>query len=378
MRQTFATNFYCRSSKAGRNGDSPVELSIIVNGERTFVQLPFRCNADEFKKAVQSKKPNYIKDYLEEVRIKLRDAQLDLMRNGLPLTANTLKDNFISGGIKAHTIRSLCDEYLGLLRKRIGKTLTPGAYKKYQNAIDCFCKYQNPDTLLIQVTPSIMAGFLVDCQGKYESSTTSGIMTKIKTVFVYALDNGYIRVNPFQNLKYPRGHKEIVYLTEEEMNVLYNLDIDNKSLSDVRDAFLLQASTGLAYIDIFHLQKEDIKIDGDGTHYIIKKRQKTGVQYTTIILTMGVEILKKHNYKLHIISNQKYNLFLKTLGSLAGIDKHLTTHVARKTFATTMLNRGVRLEVVSKMLGHSSVVMTESLYSKMLSSTIIDEVKSVL
>ena len=230
---------------------------------------------------------------------------------------------------------------------------------------------------LTSITPSTIEAFLIDCNSKYEQSTVCGIMTRIKTVLTYQKDNNKLQINPFLNVKYGRGKKDIVYLTEEELAKINNLEIDNKSLSDVRDAFILQASTGLAYIDIFNLKKEDIQIAEDGTHYIIKNRCKTNTQYTTVVLPYGVEVLKKHNYQLHIITNQKYNLFLKNIQALAGIETKLTTHLARKTFATLMLNKGVRLETVSKALGHSNTKVTQSAYGKLLSNTVISELKSV-
>ena len=171
------------------------------------------------------------------------------------------------------------------------------------------------------------------------------------------------------------GKKRIEYLTEEELKRIHDLDIDNKSLSDVRDAFLFQASTGLAYIDLLNLTGEDIRITGDGTHYITKNRHKTGSEYTTVILPMGVEVLRRHNYRLRVITNQKYNLYLKTIQDLAGIEgKTLTTHLARKTFCCLLLNRGVDINTVARCAGHQDIKITRSYYATLQESTVIREV----
>lgn len=174
------------------------------------------------------------------------------------------------------------------------------------------------------------------------------------------------------------GTKPIIYLTESEVKKLYDLKIDNESLANVRDAFIVQASTGLAYIDVLNLKREDIHITEDGTHYINKLRHKTSNSFTTVVLPMGVEVLKKHDYQLHIISNQKYNLFLKTLQSLTGITTTLTTHVARRTYATTLVNRGCPIQTVSKALGHASVKVTQSAYAQILNRTVINDIKKIL
>ena len=103
-RQTYCLSFYCRNSKTDRNGLSPVELSIIINGKRTFINLPRKEYPEAFKKAVVSKRNNSIKEYLEEVRNQFNDIQLDMMRNSIPLTAESLKEYFKTGGVKMFTI----------------------------------------------------------------------------------------------------------------------------------------------------------------------------------------------------------------------------------------------------------------------------------
>ena len=329
-----------------------------------------------FKKSVESKRTNSVKEYLEEVRNQFNKIQLELMRNGLPLTADNLKKYFRTGGIQDYSLNDLFEEYRELLWNRVkANDLSIKAYDKYRNAFDCFFKHVDKTIPVERLTQSMIQNFLTECNKIYQHSTTNGIMTKIKTVILYAKDNGKISINPFVNIKCPKVKKDIEYLTTEELDRIYNLEIDNKSLSDIRDAFVLQASTGLAYADIYNLKKEDIKIEEDGTHYIVKNRQKTSTQFTTVVLPYGVEILKKHDYQLHIITNQKYNLFLKSIQALAGIETKLTTHLARKTFGTILLNKGVRLETVSKALGHSNTKITQSAYAKLLNKTVIDELK---
>ena len=376
MRATHTVQFYCRQSKANKQGLANIEVSLIINQKRVFINLPRKEYPSVFKKMMESRRGNEIKEYVDEVRRKFNTIELDMMRNNLPLTADSVREYFKNGGVKSMTVGDLFDEYLGILNKRVGKDLTHSAYKKYQNAFDCFTKFCPKGTELISITPALAEKFLVDCQSKYKPSTVAGIMTKTKTAFTFAKDDNKIQINPFNRLKYSRGSKDIVYLTEDEIKAIYDLKIDNKSLSDVRDAFILQASTGLAYCDIYNLKKEDIQITDDDTHYIVKNRQKTNTQFTTVILPMGVEVLKKHNYQLHIISNQKYNYLLKIIQGLAGIETNCTSHLARKSFATLLLNKGVRLETVSKCLAHKSVKITEKYYAALTQNSIIEEVKA--
>ena len=380
MKTTYTVNFYCRASKANRTGDSPVELSIIINGKRCFIQLPIRCKASEFNKLLSTRKSNPIKDYCEETKNKLQQIQVDMMKHNIAFTAENLRMYYQNGGVSQnlYTVSKLFDEYIKMIEPRVGNDLTEASFSRYIKAKELLLKYLEKDILVEEITPSTIQGFHIFINNKYEESTVYGIMTRTKTVIKYAQDNGKLSLNPFQGIKLGKGRKEIKYLTQDELNALNSLEIDNKSLSDVRDAFILQASTGLSYIDLLNLQKEDIKITEDGTHYIVKNRHKTNVQYTTLVLPMGVEVLKKHNYQLRIISNQKYNLFLKTLQALTDIETNITSHLARKTFATLALQKGIRMETVSKMLGHSNITTTSQAYAKLLNTTVIKEAKEKL
>ena len=103
-----------------------------------------------------------------------------------------------------------------------------------------------------------------------------------------------------------------------------------------------------------------------------KRRQKTGIEFFTILTPKAMEILKKYNFNLDIISNQKANAYLKEIADVCGIEKHLTTHTARHTAATRLLNMGYRLEIVSKILGHTNTKQTQH-YAKLIDKTIIKE-----
>lgn len=377
MRATHTLQMYCRNSKANKQGLANIEVSLIINQKRVFINLPRKEYPSTFKKAMESKRGNEIKDYIDEVRRKFNTIELDMMRNNLPLTAESVREYFKSGGIRTYTVGDLFSEYLELLSKRIGKDLTHSAYKKYQNAFDCFKKFCPETTELSAITKGIVEKFLIDCNSKYQKSTTSGIMTKVKTVFTFAKDSNKIQINPFLGVKYSRGKKDIEYLTEDEINRLKTKEIDIDRLAKVRDIAVFQIASGLAYIDTVKLRKEDIHFSEDGTCYIYKKRQKTNVEYTSVVFPEGVEILKKYDYKLPTISNQKGNAYLKEIQTICSIEKSLHFHLFRKTYATRLLNKGVRLEIVSRALGHSSVKITQSAYSKLLNNTVIDEIKAV-
>ncbi len=377
MRTTSSLQFYCRKCKATKNGLSPIEASIIINSKRVFINLPRKESPEDFKRLTTSKKGNDLKDYLYEVRAKFNEVQTDMMRNNIPLTAATLKEYFKSGGVRPYTLEDVWTDYLQIQEKRIGSTITPMSYKKYISARNTMYEYVSKDTELTAITPATIQSILASLQSKYKEGTVCSIMTKIKTVIMFGKDNGKIQINPFQNIKYSRGKQDIEYLTEEEIHRLVNKHFDIERLERVRDLAVFQIASGMAYIDTQRLKPEDIHYDEDGNCYIYKERQKTGVKYTAVVFPEGVEILKKYDYKLPSISNQKGNSYLKEIQTICGISKTLHFHLFRKTYGTRLLNRGVRLETVSKCLGHSSTQITQMAYSKLLKETIIKEVTSV-
>ena len=376
MRTTTSINFYCRPSKANpKTKVAPVEISLIINGKRTYLQTNLKCDPATFSKRM----PQNIRKYVDSMRVNIVATISEMAANGTPITAQTLKKCIQMGGVMSYTIKNLFDDYETILKKKVRNgQIKEVVARRYTYIRTLFEKYIDFNRETTEITPSIIENFYLDLKPKYEESSLAGMITRLKTIFKYGMDNNHIKVNPFQNIKVNKHQKDITYLTQEELQRIYDLNIENKSLSDVRDMFILQASTGLAYTDIATLSRDDIQIAEDGTHYIIGNRHKTGVQYTTIILPMGVEVLKRHNYQLRIISNQKTNAILKTIQIMANIKTNMTTHLARRTFACLLINsKKVRAEVVSKALGHSNVKQTLSAYAKIFDQTIINELKAV-
>lgn len=172
--------------------------------------------------------------------------------------------------------------------------------------------------------------------------------------------------DPYSGLSFERGKFEKrKYLTEEELCQMEKCEIASQSIDRVRDLFLFQCYTGLAYADFAKFNfKKDVE-ERNGKYVIADRRIKTNEDYFIILLSPAVKLLKKYDFELPIISNQQYNIMLKVAAQYAKIDKNLTTHVARHTFAVFALNNGVSIEVVAKMLGHSNIRTTQ-IYAKVL------------
>jgi len=377
MRITSSICFYCRQSKTDKQGLAPIELSLIINGNRVFINLPRKEYPEEFKKALAQKRNNPIKEYLFEVRNKFNEIQTEMLRANIPLSAQTLKDYYKTGGVKPYTLENLWNDYLTLQEKRIGSSLSKMAHLKYISARNIMYEFMSKDKEVATITPLDIQTILYSLQPKYKESSLYSIMAKMKTLLTFARDNGKIQINPFQTIKFNKGKSNLEYLTEEEIALLVNKHFDIDRLEKVRDIAVFQIASGLAYVDTQNLKPEDIHYTEDGTCYIYKGRRKTGVEYTAVVFPEGAAVLQKYNNQLPKITNQKLNAYLKEIADLTHIKKNLHSHLFRKTYGTRLLNRGVRLETVSKCLGHTNTQITQAAYSKLLKPTIIKEVSAI-
>ena len=373
-RSTANVSFYCRESKKNRDGLAPIELVIILNTRRCFIQLPRKEYPSQFRAQIKGKKRTDLIDYLDAIRVRLNEIATSFLMEGQPLTADALKAYFKTGGYVVYTIEDLFNDYMHILSKRVGKDLTQKTYRKYEIARDKFYQIISPKEPVSAITKAVIMDYQASMNRYLDYVTTNGYCQRVKTIVQFGIDNGKIKINPFSGIHLRKGEKSVQFLSEEEMEKIRTTDFHNESLNRVRDLFVFQAASGLSYTDMAKLVPTDFQLTEDGQYYIHDKRNKTGVFYTAVILEQGVEILKKYHFKLPIIGNHKLNVYLKAIRDLCGIDKPIFSHVARHTYATRCLNRGIRLEVVAKLLGHSTTRITQH-YAKLLKDNILNEVK---
>ena len=373
-RSTANVSFYCRESKKNRDGLAPIELVIILNTRRCFIQLPRKEYPSQFKAQLRGKKRTDLIDYLDGIRVRLNEIATSFLMEGQPLTADALKAYFKTGGYVVYTIEDLFNDYMHILSKRVGKDLTQKTFRKYEIARDKFYQIISPKEPVSAITKAVIMDYQASMNRYLDYVTTNGYCQRVKTIVQFGIDNGKIKINPFSGIKLRKGEKSIQFLSEEEVDRIRTTDFHNESLNRVRDLFVFQAASGLSYTDMAKLVPTDFQVTEDGQYYIHDKRNKTGVFYTAVILEQGVEILKKYHFKLPILGNHKMNVYLKAIRDLCGIDKPIFSHVARHTYATRCLNRGIRLEVVAKLLGHSTTRITQH-YAKLLKDNILNEVK---
>ena len=200
-------------------------------------------------------------------------------------------------------------------------------------------------------------------------TTIYAYMKRFKVYVAEAVKFGIIEKNPFEGVHYDRGKpKGRKYLTASELKSLKEAEL-NPTLSKVRDVFLFMCYTSLAYSDMEKFDYEKDVFEHNGKYVFRDTRQKTDEEYFIVLIPQAMELLKKYDYKLPVFANQRMNDYLKVIAQFAGVSKPITTHYARHTAACLALNNGVRIEAVSKMLGHANIKTTQ-VYAKLLTDEI--------
>ena len=380
MYQTISFRFMVAASKIGKDGSAPLMLSIIVNKKRVSIQLKKKLKPAEFNNSTQLSTVDDVNNYINVVRSRVMEIQTDLFAQKITVTAQKIKDIF--NGVQINKQWGLLELYKHHnleLKKLIDVTIAKNTYDKHEYVLNYLTTYmKNIDKPIEDINASFINGFYAYLRHdiKQNNNTAVGYMKKVKMIFKIALDDNLIDKSPFSTIKYSLEKVTPTFLTEAEINKIWQKEISIKRIEQVRDIYIFNCMTGLAYIDCKNLKKEQIFKDEQDNLYIKRKRQKTNVMATIPLNSVAISILEKYDYKLPILSNERMNSYLKEIAAICGITKNLTTHTARHSAATLLLNHGVNLSTVSAVLGHSNVTITQH-YAKLLDKTIINEIKGI-
>ncbi|MDD4576037.1 MAG: site-specific integrase [Bacteroidales bacterium] len=389
--------FFIRKNKIKKNGKLPIFLRLTVNGERAefvlerdVLEEDWDTNTERAKG--KSRQAKALNDYLDHVKMKIREIKIGLEEKKESVRLENIKNIFQGVKSTERTLLSIIEEHNVSFKELIGKDYTKGTYTKYMTLkkhIEGFIqhKYQKNDLVLSELNTELVRGFehYLKTINNLQNNTALKYIKALKKIVRVALSNNWIDQDPFSGIKYHTDEVKIDFLTNDELEKIRKKDFHIDRVNQVRDVYVFCCYTGLAFIDVFNLQKTDI-IKKNGKYWIEKERQKTKVLYIVPLLPPAMNIVRKYeNHPLTIkkdrllpvLSNQKMNCYLKEIADLCGIRKKLTTHTARHTFATTVtLGNQVSMEVVAKMLGHTNTKMTAK-YARVLDTVISKDMEKV-
>lgn len=389
-RHTFTVNFWASPSKARKTGLMPIYVTIRMNGERaTFTTGKYihPNDWDEVKQRARgtSDSAQAINNHLLQLRNKIYKKELELMDRGYIINATILRDACLEKveSIQKKTLCQVFEEYIVDAKKSIGIEVTKDTVYSYERTYDLLkdymkVKYKRTDFALQELNYSFIEMFNVYLRSElnHKKNTAVKHLRCLMRVVNVAVANRYLSFDPFLNYKVQREIPERVFLTEEELRRLINKDFSIKRLERVRDLFVFCCFTGLSYSDVKTLTPEHFETDEYGRVWIKKKRVKTGVLFRVPLLPIPKLILEKYkggDKLLPIVDRSSTDAYLKEVAELCGINKNISSHTARFTFATTVtITNRISLEVVSKMMGHTNTRMT-SHYAKIVDKYIGEE-----
>lgn len=381
-KSTFGLLFYINRSKAKLNGQCPVMLRVTINGKNVALRIKRYIHPDDWDPirgmAVgKSAEVCSLNVYIDAIRAKAYNKYTEQLSLHDDVTPAMLRDAIL--GINTAKPKFLIEEwekFCADLKMMIGKGTSYPNYQKYntcKNFMQDFLlkEYHTKDVTLKSIDRHLITQFELYLRTvrSCNFNTTVKYLQNFKKIVMIGFRNSWIKVNPFADIKLSCEEVDRPYLSENELKALMERQFAVQRLEQVRDMFVFSCFTGLAYIDVHKLTKGEMEQTPDGRYWIKTRRQKTNVKAHIPLLPTAMSIIYKYsdfeNLKINdkiipIISNQKMNAYLKEVADLCGIEKNLSFHVARHTFATTVtMMNGVPIETVSRMLGHKNIRSTQ-------------------
>jgi len=397
LETSFGLNFFLKSSQ--KKSDSRfIYLRVTVDGVPKETSTKRKWEASRWdnktERAVGNKEDaKTLNHFLDMMEMKINKFKTDLMYTEKTISAQRIID-FVLGRVTSKAMllsefKSHNDEMLAL----VPQDYALATHKRYETArfhAIAFVKYkyQAEDIEFRDLDYDFIINYELYLKTVKKCVNNSALkyIACMKKVINRAIDKSIITQDPFRAFKRRITKTVKRPLTASELRTLENVVITTPRLETVRDIFVFQCYTGLAYIDAYQLRKADIKTGIDGAQWIMSERQKTGNVTNVPLLPKALEIIEK--YKNHplclsrdavlpVASNQKMNAYLKEIADLCRLDSELNTHKARRTFGSTVtLNNDIPIHVVKEMLGHQSIRQTES-YAITAEQTIGKEMKEL-
>jgi len=384
-RSTFKVLFYVNGSKE-RNGIVPIMGRVTINGsvaqfscKQTIPKTLWDAKGNRAKgKSIEARDINHALDNIKAQIIKHYQRISD---REAYVTAEMVRNAYQGIGSEYETLLGAFDKDNATFQKRVGTDRVKGTYMarvRARNHVAAFIKanYKRSNLSMLELTPDFIkefAVFLSTDRGLQNGSIWTNCMW-LKGVVMRAHFNGLIPRNPFAQFHISPNIKEREYLTEEELKTLMTHEFADAKLSYIRDIFVFASFTALSFVDVKELTTDDI-VEVNGEKWILSKRHKTKVPFQVKLLDIPLQIIKRYEEfqtDKSVFPNLNYWSICKPLKKMikeCGITKDISFHCARHGFATLALSKGMPIESVSRVLGHTNIVTTQ-LYAKITTQKI--------
>lgn len=396
MHNTFSIIFYPKQSDVDKEGKSPIYMRITVNGKRCELSIQRKIEISNWnlkagKVRGTTLEVKNLNRLMDSIKGNVYKHHQELVEKGKLITAKALKNSYLGIGEKEKSLIEVFKTHNNQIEKLVGKEYALNTLKRYETTLNHITNFI-VSSLNINEIPikQINHQFLTDFEFYLKSerncnhNSAMRYLKSLKKIIGIALSNNWIDKDPFRNYKTQSKETEREFLSEDEIQSMINKKLKMLRLDQVRDIFIFCCYTGLAYSDVNKLTNNNLIKGIDGEMWLKFNRTKTNTKSNIPLLPIPLLIIEKYKpedddsrtYRLlPVLSNQKMNAYLKEIADLCGINKNLTFHLARHTFATTVtLSNGVPIESVSKMLGHKSLKTTQH-YAKILDRKVSEDMK---
>lgn len=388
IRQPILKYIYNRYRKASLTRDAVVELRIAYNNRQKYLSTGIRLFPKEWQRGrvVNRLDAAIINKTLDKLMNDVRQVIYDMIEDG-HIDIFAIPAKLAAKRRKAMTFIEFYNEKAQIRKHGIGK-IAQGRYDLVPRVLEEFGRI----TSFCDLTSNNIVAFdkFLMKKGIQATSRWHNYHKYIRRFIAEAIKEGYLERDPYDGVRLDHGNYDQSiekFLTVTELKQLKDAKMPDERLERVRDLFIFQAYTCLSYTDLAHFDKNRILVE-DGKKVYHGHREKTNVRFTIPLLGPALEILERYNglplslttknkTSGKIISNAKYNKFLKEIAEPAGLSQHLTTHWARHTGATMLLNAGVQPEVIAVIGGWKDTKVLMKIYAKMREKTVIAAVNDV-
>ncbi|SNR43850.1 Site-specific recombinase XerD [Lutibacter agarilyticus] len=396
---TFAILIWINASRA-KNNEAELFARITVNQKRVNISLKRKVNIDSWDKAKSrvkgtNQEARIINAYIDQTQTALFQAYQDLKAERKVITSQAIKSRFLGLDEQHYSLQDIIDYHNENTSHKLHKD-TIGLYKTTQRYLMEFVlkEFKTNDIYLRDLNYSFVLKF-DNFLRAYKMSRNKKLIgnntiikhiQRLRKMVTMAFHIEWINRDPFVKYKPVFDKTERGFLSAKELEAIENFTTDIERLRIVKDLFIFSCYTGIAYVDIMKLSKNNILLGIDGGQWIVTKRQKTNTQVKVPVLKQTQLIINKYKNNLRVqttgtllpvLSNQKLNSYLKEISDVCKIKKNLTFHMARHTFATTVtLTNGVPIETVSKLLGHTKLATTQ-IYAKVIERKVSDDMNAL-
>ena len=398
MKTKITLHFYAKSTKMNTDGKLPIYIRLTVDGQRLefsskkFVEKS-KWLPDLAKMKGQSEEARSINSYLDMMKSKVLGAELQLIHKQEELTIENFQNILLNKEKNTRMLIPIFQDHNDRMKELLGKQYAPGTLQRFEVTLNhlknfLLWKYNITDIRLDKLDFAMITDLEYYLRSVKNCSNNTAVkyVRNFRKIINICLNNDWLEKNPFSKYEGKVYEVDKEFLTEEEIQQIYSKKFMNARLEQVRDIFIFCCFTGLAYIDVQQLRKDHLGIGIDGNKWIFKNRQKTDTRSKIPLLPIAEELIQKYadhpkclneDRILPVLSNQKMNSYLKEIGDVCGIQKEITFHMARHTFATSVtLTNGVPIESVSKMLGHKSLRTTQH-YAKIVDKRVSDDMTNL-